>query len=78
MKEIFVDGIDKIHFAGGMVRLDLGTLQPTESDKPEMDDTVRLILPPQGFLNTFQSMQQLINKLAEAGVIQRAQPNDQK
>ena len=53
-KEIFADGIGQIHFAGGMVRFDFVTLQPTE-----------------GFLGAFNSMQQLIDKLLEAGVLQK-------
>ena len=71
-KEIFADGIGQIHFAGGMVRLDLVTLQPTEEGKaPEPESHTRIIMPPQGFLSTFNSMQQLINQLVEAGVLKK-------
>jgi ribosomal protein S20 len=28
-------------------------------------------MPPQGFLNAFNSMQQLIDKLLEAGILQK-------
>ena len=71
-KEIFADGIGQIHFAGGMVRYDFVTLQPTEDGKaPEAKSTVRVIMPPQGFLNAFNSMQQLIDKLLEAGILQK-------
>ena len=71
-KEIFADGIGQIHFAGGMVRMDLMTLQPTEEGKAPVPETsVRVILPPQGFLAAFNSMQQLIDKLVEAGVVKK-------
>ena len=71
-KEIFADGIGQIHFAGGMVRFDLVTLQPAEEGKaPIPESSVRLIMPPQGFLNAFNSMQQLIDKLVEAGVLKK-------
>ena len=71
-KELFADGIGQIHFAGGMVRLDLMTLQPAEDGKaPTPESRTRLIMPPQGFLAAFNSMQQLIDKLVEAGVLQR-------
>ncbi len=71
-KEIYADGIGQAHFAGGMVRLDFVTLQPEESGKaPVPESNVRLIMPPQGFLAAFNSMQQLIDKLVEAGVIQK-------
>ncbi len=71
-KEIYADGIGQIHFAGGMVRFDFVTLQP-EADGaapiPEVNE--RIIMPPQGFLGAFNSMQQLIDKLLEAGVLQK-------
>ncbi len=71
-KEIFADGIGQVHFAGGMVRFDFVTLQPEENGKaPVPQPNVRIIMPPQGFLAAFDSMQQLIDKLLEAGVIQK-------
>ena len=73
-KEIFADGIGQIHFAGGMVRFDLVTLQPQEEGKaPLPEPSLRLIMPPQGFLAAFNSMQQLIDKLVEAGVPKKNQ-----
>ena len=71
-KEIFADGVGQIHFAGGMVRYDFVTLQPEENGKaPVPQSNVRVIMPPQGFLAAFNSMQQLIDKLVEAGVLQK-------
>ena len=71
-KELYADGIGQIHFVGNMVRFDFVTLQPTEEGKaPEPQNTVRVIMPPQGFLSAFNSMQQLIDKLVAAGVLQK-------
>lgn len=71
-KEIFADGIGQIHFAGGMVRFDFITLQPgKDGGEPTPEYKERIIMPPQGFLNAFQSMQNLIDKLLEAGVLQK-------
>ena len=70
-KEIFADGIGQIHFAGGMVRYDFVTVQPAEDGKTTTQSNVRIIMPPQGFLAAFNSMQQLIDKLLEAGVLQK-------
>ena len=71
-KEIFVDGIGRIHFAGGMVRFDFVTLQPeVEGKAPVPVVKERVIMPPQGFLGAFNSMLQLIDKLLEAGVLQK-------
>ena len=69
-KEIFADVIGQIHFAGGMVRFDFVTLQPGEDGAaPTPVVNERIIMPPQGFLGAFNSMQQLIDKLVEAGVL---------
>jgi hypothetical protein len=74
-KEIFADGIGQLHFAGGMVRFDFITLQPgEEGEAPVPQSNVRIIMPPQGFLGAFNSMQQLIDKLLEAGVLQKNAP----
>lgn len=71
-KEIYADGIGQVHFAGGMVRFDFATLQPEEDGKaPVLQNNIRIIMPPQGFLGAFNSMQQLIDKLLEAGVLQK-------
>ena len=71
-KELYADGIGQIHFAGGMVRFDFVTLQPTEDGKaPTAESNMRIIMPPQGFLGAFNSMQQLIDKLLKAGVLQK-------
>ena len=71
-KEVFADGIGQIHFAGGMVRYDFVTLQPEENGKaPVPKSNIRIIMPPQGFLATFNSMQQLIDKLLDAGILQK-------
>ena len=76
-KEIFADGIGQVHFAGGMVRFDFVTLQPAEEGKaPVPEANVRIIMPPQGFLGAFNSMQQLIDKLVEAGVLQKNENAD--
>ncbi len=71
LKEIFADGIGQIHFAGGMVRYDFVTVQPENDGKTSTKAGIRIIMPPQGFLNAFNSMQQLIDKLVEAGVLKK-------
>ena len=71
-QEVFADGIGQIHFAGGMIRFDFVTLQPEQEGKaPIPASNLRIIMPPQGFLSAFNSMQQLIDKLVEAGVLQK-------
>lgn len=74
-KEIFADGIGQIHFVGNMMRCDFVTLQPTEDGKaPKAESTMRVIMPLQGFLGAFDSMQQLVNRLVAAGVLKKREP----
>ncbi len=71
-KEIYADGVGQIHFAGNMVRYDFVTLQPgANGDAPKPESAYRVIMPPQGFLSMFNSMQQLIDKLVDAGVLKK-------
>jgi hypothetical protein len=72
-KELYADGIDRIHFAGGMVRYDFVSVEPTQAESA-FSASARIVMPPQGFLNMFNSMQELINKLVEAGVLQKNTP----
>ncbi|MBO4649139.1 MAG: hypothetical protein J5806_13385 [Lentisphaeria bacterium] len=70
---IFTDGVGQIHFAGGMVRYDFVTLQPAakEGEPPVVEPTVRIVMPPQGFLATFNAMQRLFDQLLDAGILQK-------
>lgn len=71
-KEIYADGVGQIHFAGNMVRYDFVTLQPSaDGEAPKPQSAYRVIMPPQGFLGMFNSMQQLIDKLVDAGVLKK-------
>jgi hypothetical protein len=71
-QEIFVDGIGKIHFTAGMVRFDMVSLDPNEDGKePVAKEKVRIIMPPEGFLGAFNTMQNLIDQLLEKGVLQK-------
>jgi hypothetical protein len=74
-QEIYADGIGQIHFAGNMVRFDYVTLQPgADGEAPTPESNIRVIMPPQGFLAALNSMQQLVEKLVEAGVLQKNEP----
>lgn len=71
-QEVFADGIGQIHFSGNMVRFDFISLQPAgDGESPTPAKVCRIVMPPQGFLGAHQSMQQLIDKLLAAGVLQK-------
>ena len=78
VKERYVDGIGKIHFIGGVVRFDLYSFQPTgdENQTPEPTIAERLIMSPNGFLASYDAMVNMIQKLTDAGVIQKREEGE--
>lgn len=74
-KECFADIVEHLHFAGGMVRFDFATLQPEEDgNAPRPETAFRVIMPPQGFLGALNAMQQLADKLVDAGLLKKNEP----
>jgi hypothetical protein len=76
--DIFADGIGEITLSGGMVRMDLVTLKGTQSnanEKPKLEFSQRVIMPPDGFLRSFSAMENLVKQLIEAGLVK---PRDQQ
>ncbi len=69
--QIYADGIGEINISGGMVRIDLYTLErgKTKDDKPTVIPTQRIIMPPDGFLRSFAAMENLVKQLVDAGVV---------
>lgn len=70
-KEIYSDGIGKIHFLGGMLRLDLFSFKPSdeENDKPQPEIVQRVVMSPNAFLASYESFVNMIEKLKDAGII---------
>ncbi|MEM7454838.1 MAG: hypothetical protein AAF456_10860 [Planctomycetota bacterium] len=70
--ELFADGIGEISLVGGMVRMDLVSLVGSQNDKenqPHLEKTHRIVMPPDGFLRSFSSMENLVKQLIEAGLV---------
>jgi hypothetical protein len=71
-KVIFADSMGEITLSGGMVRIDLVTLvgsQSDEANKPHLEATHRVVMPPDGFLRSFSSMETLVKQLVDAGLV---------
>ncbi len=71
-KEFFADGIGEINLSGGMVRLDLVTLSGSQNDpenKPRLEFSKRIVMPPDGFLRSFSAMENLVKQLIDAGLV---------
>ncbi len=76
--EQFIDGFQQIHFIGGMVRLDMFLLTPQEGEEPRQDPAGQLIMTPQGFVTALNAMQQLADKLVEAGILEKISEGEKK
>ena len=71
-QESFADGIGEITLSGGMVRMDFVTLQGSQKDpenKPQLEFSQRVIMPPDGFLRSFSAMESLVKQLIDAGLV---------
>lgn len=76
-KEIFVDGVNQIHYLGNMIRFDFVSLNPRQGQENKTDVQLveRVTMTPQAFLNMFGSMQQLVDKLVQNGVLGKHEQN---
>lgn len=71
-KEIYADGVSNIHWCGNMVKIDLVSYNPQkDGGAPVPEICNRLVIPPNGLLTLADSVNELLKKLAEAGVLQR-------
>lgn len=71
-RDFFADGIGEITLSGGMVRMDLVTLvgsQNNPNDKPRLELSRRIVMPPDGFLRSFSAMENLVKQLIDAGLV---------
>ena len=77
-QDMYADGIGEITLSGGMVRMDLVTLKGSQSssdEKPKLEFSQRVIMPPDGFLRSFSAMENLVKQLIDAGLVK---PRDQQ
>ena len=72
VKKIFIDGFSQVHFVGGIVRLNMYQLETRENAEPAHEDFAQLVMTPQAFVESLNAMQQLAEKLTEAGILQRS------
>lgn len=73
-KQEFIDGVQEISIQGGIVRVDYFTYSATEDDaegKPAKEFTKRLLMSPEGFLQSFSAMERIVDQLVDRGAIKR-------
>lgn len=72
--EVFVEGVGEISFNLGMVRMNLVGLSQTEKDdkgNPKPENRQQVIMSLRGFLVSLAAMQNMADKLTEAGVLKK-------
>ena len=75
-QEIFADGISSIVLEGGVIRIDLMSIVPGprgDDNKPQMAFRQRIIMPVEGFVNSYKIFQGIIGKMEQSGLITRQQ-----
>jgi hypothetical protein len=73
-REIFADAISAVHITGNMVRIDLMSLQPhmkSKDGQPVYDISQRIIMPLEGFVQSFATQEKAVRQLIESGVLKR-------
>ena len=68
---IFADGIARISVRAGVARIALGTQEEKEEGAVAMNPTHQLFLPVDGFLQTFNVMQNMVKKMEDQGMIKK-------
>ena len=71
-RETFADGLETVHMLNGTVRLDLFTLQARRNEeKPVPMVSERIIIPLQGFIQLYETLGKVVDKLVQDGVLNR-------
>jgi len=72
--EIFSDSIGEISVTGSVVRIDLVSMSPTERDENKVPKPVlreRVVMPVEGFVQSFTLMAQVMQQLEKSGLIKK-------
>lgn len=66
---IFLDGVKRINFIAGTIRMELFYNHPTEYDEENTESAGELIMTVDGFLSAMNAMQRTADMLVERGVL---------
>lgn len=77
-KRTFIDGMESVSLTDGMIRMELYNVligrNRNSSENPH-EICEELIMTPQSFIKVFSTMENLVQKLEEAGIITRNAAN---
>ena len=73
MSDVYADGIGNVRVAGTNVRIDLLIVGPETDDegKPVLQKKAELIMPLQGLIRADAQIKNVLNQLAEKGVLKK-------
>jgi hypothetical protein len=74
LNELFAQTVGRIDVVGGVMRLELATLVPVEGEAPKMEPCGVLVMPMEGFLQSLNMMQEMVQKMAEGGLVRLNPP----
>lgn len=78
-KRTFIDGMESVSLTDGMIRMELYNIlisKNRNSQEPNPHEICEeLIMTPQSFIKLFSTMENLVQKLEEAGIITRNETN---
>ena len=76
-QSFFIDSIENIALADGVVRMNCVVIEPGPENKPVGRRTASLAMPLAGFVRSAEQFNQVLGKLVEQGVLKKrdgAQP----
>ena len=74
MEQIYCDGIEEVTVTGGVVRIDFNTYVrgPAGADgRPPRETVMRLLLSPDGFVQSLNALERVVGVLEQRGLVQR-------
>jgi len=75
--ELFADRIAEIAVTGTVVRLDFASFSVTARDsgnQPTLEHRQRVVMPTEGFVQSFALMAKVMQDLEKRGLVRRAEP----
>ena len=73
-KRTFIDGMESVSLTDGMIRMELYNIvigRNRDSAENPHEVCEELIMTPQSFIKIFSTMENLVQKLAEAGIVKK-------
>jgi hypothetical protein len=79
MPQIFVDRILHIAVTGNLVRIEVGAAKVPRSpgDSLEVETTMTLVMPIEGFVQSFGAMDAIVNQMVKDGVVTKTTVNSE-